>query len=76
MVKGPIQSLDMVTCCIFQIYFYNDFFNPDVDSKIQNNKKLTEKTIETLLNVLFVLDQDKNKKTKEQYAQKQNITIT
>ena len=75
MVEDSIQSLDMVTCGKFQIYFYDNLFNPDVNTKIQNNKKLTKKKIKTLPKKLLVLDQDKNEKTIEQYAQEQNITI-
>ena len=71
MVEDPIQSLDTVTCGIFQIYFYDNFYDtPDVNNKIQNNKKnkqtKTKKKIETLLNKLLVLEQDKNEKTIEQ----------
>ena len=75
MVEDSIQSLDMVTCGKFQIYFYDNLFNPDENTKKQNNKKLTKKKIKTLLKKLLVLDQDKNEKTIEQYAQEQNITI-
>ena len=32
MVEDPIQSLDTVTCGIFQIHFYDNLFNPDVNS--------------------------------------------
>ena len=70
MVEDPIQSLDTVTCGIFQIYFYDNFYDtPDVNNKIQNNKKnkqTNKKKIETLLNKLLVLEQDKNEKTIEQ----------
>ena len=45
MVEDSIQSLDMVTCGKFQIYFYDNLFNPDVNTKIQNNKKLTKKKL-------------------------------
>ena len=43
-----------VIIIIFQIYFYENLFNPDRDSKIQNKKRLNKKTIETSLNELFV----------------------
>ena len=39
-------------------------------------KHKISKTAETLLNELFVLDQDKNVETIVQYAQEENITIT
>ena len=56
MVEDRIQDLDTVTCGIFQIYFYDNLFNPDKHSKIQNKAKLNKKAIETLLNKLFVLE--------------------
>ena len=39
----PVQSLDTVIYGIFQMYRYNNLFNPDINSKMQNNKKLTKK---------------------------------
>ena len=61
MVEDRVQNLDSVTCVIFQLYFCDNFFNPNENSKIQDKARLNKKTIETLLNELFVLDnQDKN----------------
>ena len=62
-----MQDLDTVTCSIFEIYFYDNLFNPDKSSKIQNKTKLNKKTIEILLNGLLVLnDQQQNKKNNKQ----------
>ena len=70
MVEDRVQHLDSSSCGIFQLYFYENLFNPDENSKIQDKTKLNKKTIETLLNELFVLDnQDKNDQTIRQYAQ-------
>ena len=67
MVKDRVQDLNSVTWGIFLIYFYDNLLNPDENSKIQNKKRLNKKTIETLLNELFVLDnQDKNEATVRQ----------
>ena len=38
MVEDRVQDLNSMTCGIFQIYFYNNLFNPDQNSKIQNKK--------------------------------------
>ena len=38
LVEDHIQSQGTVTCGIFKIYFYNNLFNPDVNSKIRNKK--------------------------------------
>ena len=43
MIEDRVQDLDSVTCGIFQIYFYDNLFNPDQNSKIQNKKRLHKK---------------------------------
>ena len=74
MVEDRLQGLDSVTCGVFQVYFYNNLFNPDQNSKMQNKKRLKKKTIETLLNELFALnDQEQNKTIIKEYADKRNI---
>ena len=74
MVEDRIEDLNTVNCGIFQIYFYKNLFNIDQNSKIQNKKRLNKKTIETLLNELFVLsDQEQNEAITNQYADKRNF---
>ena len=60
MVEDKIQDLDYATCGIFQFFFYENLFNPDKNSKIQNETKLKKTTVETLLNELFSLDDKEN----------------
>ena len=43
--EDRIQDLNSVTCSIFQIYCYDNLFNPDQSSKIQNKTKLKKKTV-------------------------------
>ena len=75
-VEDRVQDLNSVTCGIFQLYFYDNLFNPDENSKIQNKTRLNKRTMETLLNELFVLDdQETNEKTINQYGIKNNITL-
>ena len=75
--EDRVQDLNSLTCGIFQIYFYDNLFNPDRDSKIQKNKRLNKKTIEILLNELFMLDnQQQNEVTIGRYANEHNITVT
>ena len=74
MIEERIQDLDTVSCGIFQIYFYDNLFNSDQNSKIQNKKSLNKKTVETLLNELFVLnDQEQNEAIINKHADKSNI---
>ena len=43
MVEDSMQDLNSVTCGIIQIYFYENLFNPDRDSKVQNKKQLNKR---------------------------------
>ena len=50
MVEDRVQNLESVTRGIFQIYFNDNLFNPDPNSKIQNKKRIDKKAVEILLN--------------------------
>ena len=69
MVEDRLQDLDSATCGIFQIYFYENLFNPDKNSSIQNDEKLKKSFIEKLLNELFTLEDVDNEQKMEAYAQ-------
>ena len=44
MVEDRVQDLDSVICGIFQIYFYENLFNPNKNSKIHDKKRLSKRT--------------------------------
>ena len=77
MVEDRLQDLDSSTCGIFQLYFYDSLFSPRENSKIQNNTRLTKKKpAETLLNEIFVLNnQGNNEQKMEKYADQIGVTI-
>ena len=75
MVEDRLQDLDSATCGIFQIYFYQNLFNPDENSKIQGETKLNKKTVETLLNEIFSLNDKENKIKMEEYANHLGVKI-
>ena len=60
MVEERLQDLKTSTCGIFQIYFYKNLFDPEEKSKINGETRLTKKTVETLLNEIFTLDDVEN----------------
>ena len=68
MVEDRIQDLDSVTCGIFQLHFYENLFNPDKNSKIQNESKLKKTTVKILLNELFSLGDREDEIKMEEYA--------
>ena len=53
MVEDRLQDIDSVTSGIFHINFYDNLFNPNENSKIQDKKRLNKRTVENLLNKLF-----------------------
>ena len=74
MIEDRLQDLDSATCSIFQIYFYQNLFNPKENSKIQGETKLNKKTVETL-NEIFSLDDKENEIKMEEYANHQGIKV-
>ena len=76
MVEDRIQDLDYATCGIFQIYLYDNLFNPEKNSKIQSETKLKKSTVETLLNELFSLNDKDNEIKMEEYADKIGVKIS
>ena len=76
MVEDRVQDLNSVTCGIFLIYFYDNLFNPNQNSKIQDKKRLSKRTIKTLLKEPFVLnDQETNYATIREYSNENNISL-
>ena len=76
MVEDRTQDLDSATCGIFQLYFYENLFNPDKNSKIQNEPKLKKTTGQTFLNELFSLDDKENEIKIIEYADELRIEIS
>ena len=74
MVENRVQKLDSVTWGIFRLYFYDNLFNPNKNSKIKYKAKLNKITVGTLLNELFVLDEQET--TIRQHASGNNISMT
>ena len=75
-VEDTIQDLDSATSGIFQLYFYENLFNPDKNSKIQNESKLKKAIVETLLNKLFSLDDREYQMKMEEYADELGVKIS
>ena len=75
MVEDRLQDLKSATCGIFQIYFYENLFNPKENSKIQGETKLNKKTVETLLNEIFSMDDNENEIKMEGYADHLGVKI-
>ena len=69
MLEDPIQKPTIMTCGSFQLYFYENLFFPDENSKLHSYKKVTNTALETVLNELFTLDPKNNKQKINKYIQ-------
>ena len=76
MLEDPIQMPKPVTCGPFQIYFYENLFFPDKNSKAKSYKKLTNNATETLLNELLLLDRERNEQLINGYIRQKQIHMT
>ena len=72
-VDDQLQEITSDTCGIFQLYFYYNLFVPYENSSIVDDKKLTKKTVEKILNEIFSLDRETNEKIMENFAKEKDI---
>ena len=72
-VDDQLQEISSDTCGIFQLYFYYNLFVPYENSSIVDDKKLTKKTVEKILNEIFSLDRETNEKIMENFAKEKDI---
>ena len=72
-VDDQLQKIDTDTCGMFQLYFYYNLFVLYENSSIVEDKKLTKRTVEKILNEIFSLDRDLNEKIIESFAKEKNI---
>ena len=70
-LENTIQAIKTSTCGQFQLYFYENLFDPDNESKILSHKKLTKQALQTLMNKIFLTDVNENeyliKKFREEF---------
>ena len=53
MVEDRLQDLDSSTCGILQLYFYNNLFNLNENSNIQDNTKLKKNSGDTVKRTFY-----------------------
>ena len=57
------------SCHLFLLYFYENIFDPEKNSKIINHETLNKRTIETILNEIFTTDVNENEQVIEQFKE-------
>ena len=59
-LENNVQDLLKPDCGPFQLYFYKNLFDPDESSKILEHEKITQNTLETVINEIFSTDVSEN----------------
>ena len=72
-VDDQLQKIETDTCGIFQLYFYYNLFVSFENSSIVDDKKLSKRTVEKLLNEIFSLDRDRNEEIVEAFVKEKDI---
>ena len=68
MVEDKVQDSDSSACGIFQLYFYDNLFNPNENSKIQDKTKLNTKQLKhDLMKFCFRQPTSKGIRTQHRY---------
>lgn len=62
MSEDLIQKLETFTCGPFQLFFFEDLFGASENSWIFKHKKFLKNTIAILLNEIFTMDTEQNRK--------------
>ena len=67
-VEDPVEKLKPNLCGPFQLYFFENLFIASEKGKILEQRKLTKKTSEVLLNKIFATEPEQNDTTEKEKA--------
>ena len=74
-VDDQLQKTETHTCGVFQLYFFVNFFNPDENCVIIEDKILTKKTIEKLLNEIFSTNKEESERKIEDSIDEKQVKM-
>ena len=72
-LENRIQDLLSSDCGPFQLYFYKNLFDPFEKSGIVEHKNLTIKTLQTVLNEIFVTEVSENQQIVKKFEEDHNL---
>ena len=74
-IDDQLQKTETDICGVFQLYFFVNLFNPDEKSAIIEDKILTKKTIEKLLNEIFSSNKEESERKIEDFIDEKQIKM-
>ena len=72
-LENRIQDLLSSDCRPFQLYFYKNLFDPFEKSGIVEHKNLAIKTLQTVLNEIFVNEVNENQQIVKKFEEDHNL---
>ena len=70
-----LKKTETDTCGVFQLYFFVNLFNPDENNAIIEDKILTQKTTEKLLNEIFSTSKEENERKSADFIDEKQIKM-
>ena len=73
--RRQVARFKIINLRYFSYLFFKKLFDPDENSEISGKAKLTEKTVELLLNEIFTLDDKQNEIKMKKFTDDFDISI-
>ena len=74
-VDDQLQKTETHACGVFQLYFFVNLFNPDENCVVIEDKILTKKAIEKLLNKIFSTSKEENERKIEDFIDEKQVKM-
>ena len=74
-IDDKLKKTETDTCGVFQLYFFVNLFNPDENNAIIEDKILTQKTTEKLLNEIFSTNKEENERKSADFIDEKQIKM-
>lgn len=74
LMEDAVRNIESNSCGVFGLFFYN-LLGLRNNGKILNRQNLPKNTVQTLLNEIFLLDQDHDENILENYIKENNINF-
>ena len=74
-VDDQLRKTETHACGVFQLYFFVNLFNPDENCVVIEDKILTKKAIEKLLNKTFSTSKEENERKIEDFIDEKQVKM-
>ena len=72
-LESQIEDLISPNCGQFQLYFYENLFDPVQKSKVLSHGTFNKSTLETIINEIFSTDTDENEHITKNFKEEDEL---